>query len=631
MGTVLAEPLYMGVDTKRFLREVPAFFQSFEDALAELVQNAYRANASRIDITLDMDARTLEVKDDGRGCGDPRALVTAGMTGWDEDVVVDPAGLGLFALLGLSSEVVIETRGYRNDGYRMRLTQECFSGKPVELEELPWEEGPELHGLHLRAKIGEKADIKVEMDHRCHYRTFRHLFPIHVTFTRIQNGHTQTYDMPPTVLDTPYIDTPVGRIQWGPRDDGRYYHHGLIAVWEHRTLTMPNNGRLWDEVERLLGGRFVKELLLHKELIWFVDERSSVRPKLPDRRELIQDENYAAALREIARALLAAFDVPGIAAQIHGMELDAELPRGSDAYCRAARTIHEKLEVDPFFRRAGLTCDMALQIAGYQKQEWEILGEWELDWYESDACSVNLGEETGFFRYPLRTKSCDLADALCREGLYTLHNPGDPELEVRIEGARITKTPAGMMGVADGIKVYSDGKLVGSLNRFTPMDRVTFQVGEEEERDSAFILVGTPEELLETVRESRWDDEWMSWALRSLDNSGYLCDYMDGDCEDNDLHTDRLRTDTVARLLKLFYPTVGREAERFAALETWADNWNRQYGNLTWERKKVADLHAKYPEVTELGELIKILDQLSAWRLDTWKYEPKVLEQGVNA
>src|SRR5687767_5089891 len=71
----------------RLIGELPRFFGGRLPAFRELFQNAFRAGAKRVNITLE--GQVLVVEDDGAGCPDPQLLLAAGTTGWDESKVVE--------------------------------------------------------------------------------------------------------------------------------------------------------------------------------------------------------------------------------------------------------------------------------------------------------------------------------------------------------------------------------------------------------------------------------------------------------------------------------------------------------------------------------------------------------------
>jgi len=226
--------LALRIDERRLLKEIPFLFQSFEEALTELVQNAYRAGAKTIELAVDHDARTLQVADDGPGAQNPEAFLTAGATGWT-DTLVEPAGLGLFALLGLASDVAIESSSMDGSHWRVRLAPSCFDGAPVAFEELPqagWA------GLRIAAQLKPEArmDAKFRIaGYEYDQRTFRHHYPLTVLLTETRMGKTTREEIPPDPLSDTYVDTPVGRLyrqHLGGRD--------LRLISEHRVLSAHN-------------------------------------------------------------------------------------------------------------------------------------------------------------------------------------------------------------------------------------------------------------------------------------------------------------------------------------------------------------------------------------------------------
>ncbi|HUD92161.1 ATP-binding protein, partial [Sphingobium sp.] len=72
--------------------------------LTEIIQNARRAGAKRIDITqVETDGGPmLRIRDDGCGIADPVKFLALGDSGWDETIArsEDPAGMGVFSLAG---------------------------------------------------------------------------------------------------------------------------------------------------------------------------------------------------------------------------------------------------------------------------------------------------------------------------------------------------------------------------------------------------------------------------------------------------------------------------------------------------------------------------------------------------
>ena len=124
------------------------FNGSIADVLNELLQNARRAGARRVDIeTLDLAGHpTLSVRDDGRGIDDPAVLVTLGQSGWDADTArrEDPAGMGVFSLAGRR----IEIRSFSasaGQGWRIIIPADAWeTSTALAVEPFPIDAGTEI-------------------------------------------------------------------------------------------------------------------------------------------------------------------------------------------------------------------------------------------------------------------------------------------------------------------------------------------------------------------------------------------------------------------------------------------------------------------------------------------------------
>lgn len=75
------------------------FTGTLEGRIIEILQNARRAGATRVEITNQLDGMVV-VQDDGQGIDDFSKLLDMGGSGWDETLESseDPAGVGLFCL-----------------------------------------------------------------------------------------------------------------------------------------------------------------------------------------------------------------------------------------------------------------------------------------------------------------------------------------------------------------------------------------------------------------------------------------------------------------------------------------------------------------------------------------------------
>ncbi len=116
------------------ISRVTRFFNATTvETLNELFQNARRAGATRVDVTIaDGEVR---VADDGQGIARPAALLAFGQSRWDADTTrrEDPAGMGVYAL-ARRPKVTVRSRPRPADGHQLpawevRLTPEHFLGE----------------------------------------------------------------------------------------------------------------------------------------------------------------------------------------------------------------------------------------------------------------------------------------------------------------------------------------------------------------------------------------------------------------------------------------------------------------------------------------------------------------------
>jgi hypothetical protein len=292
-------PLVLAVDAHRLLHEVGSLFGSVEDALAEAVQNAYRARAT--ELRVEISGRTITLTDDGPGLADPADLFTVARSGWAEGVAKDPAGMGAFSLFGLSERVEVTSRPRgAPGGWMVAFGREAFDGVPLHRVEVP---SDGTSGLQLRITLKPGVRIPDLLD-----PGWRHRFPLAV---RVSVEGSEPVAVEPRLNPGGrWIPTPVGPVKlWRTtplhEDESR-------AVWEHRIVRFSGRrtiNRLRDRMPSTLAGAVVRFVLEDRAFEWVVDTAAcETAAKLPDRSHLIEDTGLERALDAIAAALLAQVD-----------------------------------------------------------------------------------------------------------------------------------------------------------------------------------------------------------------------------------------------------------------------------------------------------------------------------------
>jgi hypothetical protein len=240
--------------SNNFVRNVKRMWDSPFAAYKEIIQNALRAGAKTIRVSYDDHA--LVVEDDGQGFDDIESLLTIGESGWGEDVV-EPAGVGIFATPAFADEVTIQS-GTR----KLVLTEALFEDGKVE------------ERVMKKSVSGTKVVVKgINLD-KCDLRGY-----VDADF------YINDMLIPCPLENEDFITTPYGILylkhySGAPTSDWLYSHSARV-VWEGFSL---------DARYISLPG------------IWAVDTNAvpgELRPQLPHRDKLIQNETYHKVIKEI--------------------------------------------------------------------------------------------------------------------------------------------------------------------------------------------------------------------------------------------------------------------------------------------------------------------------------------------
>lgn len=111
--TCAQQEVRASINERMFFKTMQHLFSSSFSVMGELIQNARRAGAKRIDITLDSDKRTICVIDDGIGIESFEALLELAASGWSSEEVQlsdKPFGMGFFSVFYACKHVVVYSR-----------------------------------------------------------------------------------------------------------------------------------------------------------------------------------------------------------------------------------------------------------------------------------------------------------------------------------------------------------------------------------------------------------------------------------------------------------------------------------------------------------------------------------------
>jgi len=131
--TLLPRTIRARVHADAISRVTRFFNATTVETLNELFQNARRAGATRVDVTIAYGE--VRATDDGQGIAQPAALLAFGQSNWESGAAQreDPAGMGVYAL-ARRPRVTIRSRPRPTDGHQLpawevHLTPEHFPAR----------------------------------------------------------------------------------------------------------------------------------------------------------------------------------------------------------------------------------------------------------------------------------------------------------------------------------------------------------------------------------------------------------------------------------------------------------------------------------------------------------------------
>lgn len=101
------------VNERKFFETMKHMFSTSFSVLGELMQNARRAGASRIEFEVDVEKKTMAIVDDGHGITDFQVVIAMCESGWEEQTMLTdkPFGMGLFSVFFAAKSVVFRSGG----------------------------------------------------------------------------------------------------------------------------------------------------------------------------------------------------------------------------------------------------------------------------------------------------------------------------------------------------------------------------------------------------------------------------------------------------------------------------------------------------------------------------------------
>jgi hypothetical protein len=598
----MTTPTYrLGIDEARLLTEIPRLFQSTTEAVTEGLQNCYRAGASVVTVSYSQSAHRLILRDNGPGVADPDSVLLAGRSNWGPEVV-DPAGLGLFALLGLSERITLTSRLSTRDGWSTTLTRDHWTGTPVSVETLPdlvldAELAP--HGFTVDAILNAEATPRRPF--RQLLQEARHRYPIRVLFVDLDHPETGPVEVPAPPDPTLAIDTRVGRLAVRPDAPRHSAYYSLEIVWEHRVLSAHNAYHdLRNALHDLPDGDLVLKAL-PEQLIWFATP-SAIHPRLPDRREPIEDHTYGTAIRQLAEDVVAAFDAETQRTHCRTLERPPVI-RGSQSPDLAAplleHTALATVALAPFFRSG--QPDVLLPLAGYRRCTWDDFAHihvYEVGTIDSPETELDLPRFVLWVRDPLRVTNETMANLLCSIGQWAIADPDGEAVTLDVEGLALASMgpsdpPVGLARARAITAQRDDGTIVATFDHLllgSNSDPVNPLL---EDSGATLLFAGS---AADGRRHLQDNPAVVGAAAAFLYAEGELWRYQD---DDGDLEGDRLIHDLLQMYNRTWDPALYSRQEEDTARRAKRQSVSRLVEFIEQIQIDLSDMSATPPAIQD--------------------------------
>ena len=234
----------------------------------ELIQNAQRAGATNIHVTLDHTYETITIEDNGCGCTDPQVLFRKSDTGWDSTVVQNesPFGEGFFSTMMAANKIIVESVGFS----ALFDVKKMFDTGDINCIEI----------TPCKRKSGFKV-ILADLTSDCRLHRVNKRF--------VETG--KYLKSPSTYIDgvkVPYEGlTPKDKSKYTVKLDNDMFS-GWLMPYSWRSNQYGDN-----YIKTFAYGRYVKDLPHHDIMRGIVNLKpGAVTLRSPDRKDIIQDEQY---------------------------------------------------------------------------------------------------------------------------------------------------------------------------------------------------------------------------------------------------------------------------------------------------------------------------------------------------
>jgi hypothetical protein len=600
----------MGV-SQSILKKAPRFFGSPQSILTELFQNSFRAGAKTVTITWNKETRVLQFKDDGCGCK-PEDLIVVGESGWGEGSLdVDPAGIGVFSIL---RPEYCEQVTYRSRDWGMVLSAENLERGQVDVYHFD----EQAEGMTIEIVLTRKADFVSQGA----VTLARGRYPMDVYWveTPKQREAIKPYELLNRSLWFTLKIKEVGTLEIGK-------HYGVFdaqyVVWQHAVMKSETFEKALRKAAQA-HSKLADGVFRHINLVLTVDPISGIRPKLPDRNDLIGDVHLDTACHKILKAVMKYMLKP----------LRPDLwpdrvgnydfqPKGvNDERLKSPQqAIFMEVPKDAMIKKllqdAWGVPQLIMEYYGYKAIVWDHMQSYNVGTVQDDGYQIEIewDQVMNFVRnVPVMVVDSELvAESLCNQGIYA-HVDAKSTTEVVYKN--LVTIPHHMIAFAKEITVNGI-----PVNWLLYDSEPRMSCSGDWDEDPIFVTTLSPLDFYKAIDHKNPDDDlYVSLVVWLLKNYGDIYQYASFE-DDGEyvVKTGHIADELLQNALKIGAPRLVRKDEVRNALGELADMLSAARSKLQEAKEymqRIQDSDEKNPLGDELLSLVWEFNESTATVFD---------------
>ena len=612
--------LYMKVSS-RIVAELPRFFGSFETAIGEMFQNAYRAEANSVIVSYSESQHILIVSDNGPGC-EPDRLLTAGETGWDNPKVAqDPAGIGAFSLLRPEYVESVNYESHGKHNWTMTLNQDSLNGAPVVVT--PLQDNPAKKGMTITLQLNEKLKVTKDM-----LRRAKGFYPFDLVWIDNDSGDVDKLETLKSWEPVLTFDLPgVGKLEALYIDRSSHYSQTSekTAVWQCIPIHSSAFANALANAAQQMAAPGLASEMIPLKVRFFVDTESGLRAKLPDRNEILADEHLeAAALAIVKEVYERCTKAITDSAKSWSDQTEANHSKGKITFPKGMEWLDEYLAYNnSAFARV-------MEFAGYVMIDYplpETANGFNANEGDGDYLDLDCDQHKYFLRSAniVRTDSDLLATSLNNQNIPAILADG-VTTNIAITNLRADGHNR-WLAMADSIVV--DG--VGPVKYLINLEGSGWDIPDIDDHpdindDVAIVFAGTPQGFLSVVDEEFWTGVI---GIR-LSHEGDLCDYESYEYGEYSLDARSIRTDLEAEAMRFLSGNLSEMRKEMFEIIRAVEEMEKGANDITYQLSALAKITTSANVLASIKSRIEQAVREVKSACEEARLEARDLDQKIN-